>query len=79
MTGTVGGRRKSPNRAIIGPVEVHIMEILLTLLGDKRFYTRIQIRKKFITRCMTYQMTSFAQPTKNFRDIQGASEGYYLV
>jgi len=46
MTGIVGGRRKSPNRAIIGPVEVHIMEMLFTLLGDKRFYTRVQIRKK---------------------------------
>ena len=46
MTGTVGGRRKSPNRAIIGPVEARIMELLFTLLGDKTFYTRIQIRKK---------------------------------
>ncbi|HYA60551.1 MAG TPA: hypothetical protein VED16_00530 [Candidatus Acidoferrum sp.] len=46
MTGIVDGRRKSPNRAIIGPIEVHIIEILFALLSDKTLCTRIQIRKK---------------------------------
>jgi hypothetical protein len=46
VNGTVGGRRKSPNRAIIGPIEIHIMEVLFILLRDKTYYTRIQIRKK---------------------------------
>jgi len=80
MTGIVGGRRKSPNRAIIGPVEVHIMEILFALLSDKTLYTRIfKLEKKYVTRCMTYQMKSFARPTTNCRVIQGASDGYCLV
>ena len=46
MNGQVDHKRKSPNRATIGPVEARIMEALYKLnRGDDRFYNRIQIRK----------------------------------
>jgi len=46
MNGQVDHKRKSPNRATIGPIEARIMEALYKLnRGDDRFYNRIQIRK----------------------------------
>jgi hypothetical protein len=46
MKGPIDHKRKSPNRATFGPVEVRIVEALYKLnRGDDKFNSRVQIRK----------------------------------